>query len=109
MRPIPRRLLQHSAVLVTQQSEDVWQMAQETFVPLAHVCVEPGERWVTDAQNRKVQLSATLFFDCKVSVPHDVKFHAGEKIRWDGGTYTVETAELLYVGKNPHHWEVGLS
>lgn len=109
MRPIPRHLLQHTAVLLDPVSEDTWQNTEYRETTIDRIAVEPSGKWVTDNQNRRVQLTAVLFFDCVNSVPRGVAFTPGQKLRWNGSEYTIITTEQMLVGKRPHHWEVGIA
>lgn len=108
MKPIPKRLLIHSATLHAV-TEDAWQ--SETLTELAkleRVRIEPVSKLITDKQNRQCTLSAVLFYDCRNSAPKAVQFETGQKLLWNGMEYRVETVEPLYDGGRLHHLEVGL-
>lgn len=110
MIPIPSSFLIHSAQLLTPTGEDVWQ--SQTYgspISLSHIRVEPVKQWITDKENRQVSLSASLFYDCRNSLPRNVEFRAGAKVIFDGREYTIETVERLYDERRLHHIEVGLS
>ncbi|MBQ7003366.1 MAG: hypothetical protein IJN57_05295 [Oscillospiraceae bacterium] len=108
MKPIPKRLLIHSASL-HGVTEDVWQ--KESLTTIAELCrirIEPMTKLITDKQNRQCTLSAMLLYDCRNSAPQGVQFEVGQKLLWNGTEYRVETVEPLYDGARLHHLEVGL-
>lgn len=107
MRPIPRSLLIHSAVLY-EARENSWQ--EQELVELAkltHIRVEPASKMMITSDNRSVTLSATLFYDCRNSAP-EVEFKPGYIVEFGGRKYRVETVEVLYDRQKLHHLEVGL-
>ena len=119
--PIPKKLLIHSAELITEFTPDKWGKASErdTF-KLEHVRIEPSAKHVINGNGETVQLAAVLFFDCRNSTPHDVVFALKDditnsrtvvlqKVSFEGRLYTVQTIEALYADRNRiHHYEVGL-
>lgn len=119
--PIPKRLLIHSAELITKFSADKWGTPQKSeTVQLEHVRIEPSAKYVIGGNGETVQLAAVLFFDCRNSSPADVTFalkddtvNGGtvvlQKVSFGGRLYTVQTVEALYADRNRiHHYEVGL-
>ena len=107
MRPIPRSLLIHSAVLY-EARENSWQ--EQELVELAkltHIRVEPASKMMITSDNRSVTLSTTLFYDCRNSAP-EVEFKPGYIVEFGGRKYRVETVEVLYDRQKLHHLEVGL-
>lgn len=109
MKPLPKHWLIHSAVLKTQIGEDGWQSPTHTEQAIGRIRIEPSGRFVTDKENRQIQLAATLFYCCRNSVPRGVEFVEGQKLVFDGRKYQVETVEKLYDGRRLHHYEVGLA
>jgi hypothetical protein len=109
VRPIPKRLLIHSAVLKSPTGTDAWQDRTWNETPLRFVRLDPSEKVVMTKDNTEVQLTSTLFYDCKNSDPPGIRFSHGQKIKWNGREYTVETAEEMYDERRLHHWEVGLT
>lgn len=108
MKPIPRALLIHSAALYNV-TEGAWQDEQKTLLAqLTRVRVEPCARLVATADNRSVTLTATLFYDCRGSLPAGVVFTVGQRVEFGGAEYRVETVEPLYDRRKLHHIEVGL-
>lgn len=109
MRPIPKKLLIHSAELSTPQSCDVWQkVSYSESVTLRHVRIEPCTKIVLGADNTQRQQTATLFFDTANSSPSDTEFTVGQRVQALGQTYAVLTVERLYDNRRLHHYEVGL-
>lgn len=121
IRPIPKNLLIHSAVLTTEFSPDKWGKPSESdTVQLKNVRIEPSAKHVIGGNGETVQLAAVLFFDCRNSTPRDVVFALKDdtvdgkrvvlqRVGFGGRLYTVQTVEALYGDRNRiHHYEVGL-
>lgn len=107
MRPIPRSLLIHSAVLY-EERENSWQERELVeLAKLTHIRVEPASKMMITSDNRSVTLSATLFYDCRNSLP-TVEFKPGYIVEFGGKRYRVETVEVFYDRQKLHHLEVGL-
>lgn len=118
--PIPKKLLPHSAKLVTKYSPDKWGNASENnTITLGHIRIEPSEKIITDKNGAKIQLSATLFYDRKNSFPA-VNFALKDdfingknvdiqQVVFDGKIFSVKTIEAYYAdSKMIHHYEIGL-
>ena len=118
--PIPKKLLPHSAELITKFNADKWGNASESdSTLLEHIRIEPSEKIIQEDFEKKIKLSATLFYDQKNSFP-DVIFALngdviGEKnvdvqqVIFGGRIFTVKTIEAHYADcKNIHHYEIGL-
>ena len=120
MRPIPKSILIHSAVLVTEYSPDLWGKSTESSAaPLDNVRIDPCRTTMTDSRSQTITLSANLFFDCANSscaVPFylegdkdgDGKIVKNQFVEWHGRRYGVKTIEPIYDSKKLHHYEVGL-
>lgn len=107
MKPIPRSLLIHSATLY-EARENSWQEQELVeLAKLSRVRVEPASKMVITSDNRSVTLSATLFYDCRNSLP-TVEFRPGYIVDFGGKKYRIETVEVLYDRQKLHHIEVGL-
>lgn len=107
MKPIPRSLLIHSAKLY-EARENSWQ--EQELVKLAELTrirVEPASKMIITSDSRSVTLSATLFYDCRNSLP-TVDFRPGYIVEFNDRKYRVETVEVLYDRQKLHHLEVGL-
>ena len=109
MKPIPKRLLIHSAELKTVNADNSWQEEEtKTIANLKYVRIEPSSKHITAKDNRQVTLAATLLYDCRNSRPAGVGFIQGQKIIWNGIEHVIETIEPLYDGEKLHHYELGL-
>ena len=107
MKPIPKSLLIHSAALY-EETEGKWQeQEKKELAKLSRVRIEPSSKMIISSNNRSVTLSATLFYDCRNSLP-TVEFNPGYLVEFEGKTYRVELVEVLYDKQKLHHLEVGL-
>ncbi len=118
--PIPKRVLIHSADLITHYDGDKWggSTSSET-IRLEHIRIEPSNSTAIDGNGVKYQLSSMLFFDCCNSSPDGSIFALvddvvnGRKVElqqidFNGRLYTVKTISPLYDNARLHHYEVGL-
>ncbi|MGN0613555.1 MAG: putative minor capsid protein [Porcipelethomonas sp.] len=109
MRPIPKKLLIHSAELKKVSTDNPWQEEQtETIAKLERIRIEPFSKLVTSKDNRQITLSAVLIYDCRISRPKNQTFSQGQKIIFNGIEHVIETIEPLYDGGKLHHYELGL-
>ena len=109
MRPIPRTLLCHSATLAQAASDPY---GHETLTPIAqliHIRVEPTDTLNRTNEGLQAQLAAQLWFDMRHSQPAGTVFSLGQRVVYQGKTYTVETVASSYDGRRLHHYEVGLA
>lgn len=119
--PVPKRLLPHSAELVTSYDPDIWgEPSYSDSVWLENVRIEPLSKLITDSSGAIKKLSAVLFFDCRNSSPA-VKFALKgddadgrtvdiQQVIFDGRTFTVQSIETFYADRGKiHHYEVGLA
>ena len=103
MRPIPRSLLIHSAVLYEEQ-ENSWQEKELIgLAKLSHIRVEPASKMIITADNRSVTLSATLFYDCRNSVP-GVEFKPGYIVEFDGKGTALRLSNCSTTGRSYIIW-----
>lgn len=109
MRPIPRNLLIHEAVLHKISNEDRWgNEALDQGTTLEYVRLEPTNKIVRDKNNAEVKLSALMFYDCKNSLPRGISFKEDDIITFNGQSFKVQVAEPLYDRRRLHHYELGL-
>lgn len=109
MKPIPKRLLIHSANLLKVSTDNTWQDEKTADIAqLEKIRIEPISKFITDKDNRQITLSAVLFYDCKNSRPENQSFNQGQKVIWNGIVHVIETVEPLYDGNKLHHYELGL-
>lgn len=109
IRPIPKTLLIHTVTHAKTAEEDRW--GKETLKEekkLRFVRLEPSGKVVRDKNNAEIQLSATLFYDCKNSKPAGMKIAVDDIIIFNEQKYKVQVVEPLYDGSKLHHYELGL-
>lgn len=109
VKPIPKRLLIHTATLSDVTVTAFQSEALQTAAVLQHVRIEPSTRLVTTKDNRQINLAAALFFDFRNSRPASVQFTVGQRITFAGAVYRIETVEPVYDDARLHHYELGLS
>ena len=118
---IPKKLLIHSAELITKFDPDKWgNSSSEEIIPLKFVRIETCVKMTADSNGNMIRLSAVLFFDCKSSVPKEIKFALKsdilngktvdiQQVKFGEKIFTVQTIEPFYADENKiHHYEVGL-
>ena len=117
---IPKKLLIHSAELITKFEPDKWgNSAEEEKIILKNIRIEYSEKNVTDTSGTSSELTATLFYDSKNSFPAAKFLLKGEikdgmtvdvqQVKFGGKKFTVKSVEPLYADSgNIHHYEVGL-
>lgn len=109
MRSIPKSLLPHTVTLHKRDEEDRWgKETLDTGKKVRFVRLEPSTQIIRDKNNVEIQLSATLFYDCKNSNPADIAFSVEEIIVFNGVRYQIKVVEPLYDKKRLHHYELGL-
>ena len=109
MRPIPKRLLIHTATLHKIQNEDRWGNGTlDEGTQLSYVRLEPSSKVVRDKNNAEIQLTAVLFYDCRNSRPKDQKFSEDDIVVFNGMKHKIQTVEPLYDDRQLHHYELGL-
>ena len=108
MRPIPKRLLCHTAQLLNVTRSE-WGAETETQVcTLQNVRLEAKHQLVTEGGNSTLKNIGTLFIDRTNSVPQGVTPETGQIVRMGGRRYRVETVRPVYAMNELHHWEAGL-
>lgn len=120
LRPIPARILKHSAVLQVPTAVDADRVV--TYgdpIALSRVCIQPTNETRKTAENTEVLFRAILFFDARLSIPTDTDWDALKmqadaagsdlKVTYSGQTYTVQSVDSCIDDcGNLHHVEVGL-
>ena len=108
MRPIPKQLLIHQAILHRVEHEDRFGNAKlDAGQSMKHVRFEPTDKIVRTSNNAEIKLSAIMFYDCKNSKPRGLSFVVDDIIAFGNEKYKVQTCDLLEDTK-PHHYELGL-
>ena len=109
MRPIPKRLLIHTALYAREDSAGRWaEAAISNQQDLQFVRIEPSEEMVRDKNNAEIQSAATLFYDCKNSLPKDIKFAVDDVIFFNVQKLKIRSVEAMYDEKRLHHYEIEL-
>ncbi len=108
IRPIPRRLLPHFAVLQKNRRNQWGDAETIEESELRFVRIEPSSKMIKDKNNNEIQLAATLFFDCKNSGPKNILFEEGDTIVFNNQKHRIQLIEPLYDEKRLHHFEIGL-
>ena len=109
MRAIPKKLLIHTVELHRTISEDRWgEIKTDNGVKVERVRIEPSSQVVRDKNSAEVQLAATLFYDCRNSMPKEVGFKEDDIIVFNGQKLRVKVVEPLYDENKLHHYELGL-
>lgn len=110
MRPIPKSLLPHTVMLYKKVSSGGFydEASLDSGTELSYVRMEPSSKIVRDKNNAEIQLSTTLFFDCKNSRPCAVSFSVDDIVLFNGQKHRVQVVEPLYDRTKLHHYELGL-
>ena len=108
MRPIPRAMLTHTAVLMAVDRDAYGAETPTPIATLTRVRVEPSATMTLTRDNTRVQLSALLLYDARHSQPQEVTFAIGQRVVFEGKPYRVMTVEPMSDGRGVHHIEVGL-
>ena len=108
MRPIPRAMLTHSAMLM-QPAGDGYQ--SELLAPVAaltrvHLAASTAEELTRE--DTRTARTALLLYDARHSRPKEVAFAVGQRVLFEGVCYRVEAVEPLLDGVRLHHTEVSL-
>ena len=75
VRPIPRRLLTHSAVLRKYSLSDSWdEPVLEEEINLSHIRIEPIFAAIVTADEERPKLSGRMFYDAVNSLPEGLEF-----------------------------------
>ena len=109
MRPIPKRLLIHTALYAREENAGRWAEAViSNQKELQFVRIETSEEMERDKNNAEIRTAATLFYDCKNSLPKDMEFAVDDVILFNGQKHKIRSVEALYDEKRLHHYEIEL-
>lgn len=109
IKAIPKKLLIHEVTHAWGAQKDRWGRTEAVNEQtLSRVRMEPSKRIIRDKNNAEIQLVATMFYDCRNSVPKSVIFAIDDSISFFGERYRIKEIEPLYDGKRLHHVELGL-
>ena len=109
MKPIPKKLLIHTAAAIEKGEPDMWGKCEDVErTELSFVRVEPSSSLRISKDNNQVQLAAVLFYDCRNSQPAGYDFSHVDKVEYDGQQYNILSVKRLYDEAKLHHLEVEL-
>ena len=109
MKPIPKKLLIHTAAVIEKGEPDMWDKCEDVNrTELTFVRVQPSSSLRISKDNEQVQLAAVLFYDCRNSRPAGYDFSHADKVEYDGQQYNVMNVKRLSDEKGLHHLEVEL-
>lgn len=109
IKPIPKKLLIHTVIYGKEEENDRW--GSGTFKEkqtIKHIRIEPSSKIIRDKNNAEIQLAATVFYDCRNSLPRGMVFSLDDIIIFNGQKYQVKDIEPLYDRKKLHHYELGV-
>lgn len=105
-------MLPHTVTLAKEvpAQGDFWEENTETAEEetLRYVKMEPSTKIIRDKNNVEIQLAATLFYDCRNSLPRGIEFAVDDVVIFNGQRHQVKVVEPLYDGRKLHHYESGL-
>lgn len=109
MKPIPKRLLIHSAYAIQLGEPERWNDPPEIGrTKLSYIRIEPSSTLRISKTNEQVQLAGVLFYDCKNSRPRNYDFSHTDKIEIDGVQYNIVSVQKHCDERGLHHLEVEL-
>lgn len=110
MKPIPKKLLIHSADVYEETKDGKgWDGTElKQIGTLSTIRIEPSSKIVRDKNNLEIQLAATLFFDCKHSRNTSGKLEEDLIIDFQGLKHRIVSIEPLYDERKLHHYEIGM-
>lgn len=119
LRPIPARILTHTATLQQCTGVDVWENPTYTETPLKRICIQPMHTTVMTKDNTEVALTSVAFVDARLSRPKGFDFQAAQEaseangapleLLYQGRRYTVLTVDTIVDDTGAyHHTELGL-
>lgn len=108
MRPIPKFLLIHSAVLRREQSENVWGSKVYEGTTLENVRLEPVAKRQYSLSDALPEADVKMFFDCRNSSPRGVVFGTGDVVVFGSREYKIVRVSSFYDERRLHHYEVYL-
>ena len=119
LKPIPAKILTHSATLKQCSGVDVWENPTYTDTPLTHICVQPTHETRMTKDNTEEALTSVAFIDARLSTPAGFDFEAAQLASEANGQplaliyrdrlYVVLTVDTLVDDTGAyHHTELGL-
>ena len=119
LKPIPAKILTHTATLRQCTGVDKWQEPTYTDTTLLHICIQPTHETRLNEMNTEVSLNSIAFVDARLSSPAGFDFQAAQDtseangaplaLIYQGRHYVVVTVDALCDDTGAyHHTELGL-
>jgi len=119
LRPIPKRIMTHSATLKAVSATDRWGSPTYVEYELGKVHIQPTHEIIKSSTDKNVNLKSVLFYDPKISTPASLDWGALQKasdtangqmkVVFMGNEYTVWSIDFLPDDEGRlHHIEVML-
>lgn len=108
MRPIPKSVLIHSAGIYAETKGDWGASGLKKLGDYKLIRIEPSSKIVRDKNNKELQLSALLFFDCKNSQGDTGILKEDNIVDFQGDKYRIVSVDPLTERKRLHHYEAGM-
>lgn len=108
MRPIPKSLLIHSAEAYKETKGDWGSSRLNPLGKLERIRIETSSKVVRDKNNKEVQLSALLFYDCRNSRGDTDVLKEDNIVDFQGDKYRIVAVDPMSDAKRLHHYEVGM-
>lgn len=119
LRPIPAKILTHTATLKQCTGVDVWEDPTYSDTTLSHICVQPAHETRMATNDTQVTLNSIAFIDARLSSPRGFDFQAAQdqseangqplSLVYNGRQYTVISVDTLCDDTGAyHHTELGL-
>lgn len=99
-------LLPHSAVLKTLSEKGT---AADSYneTRLSRIRIDLDEGFSSDSKGTERRKGGALYYDCRMSLPHGVRFEAGQKIVFEGKEYEVAGVKCG-MAKKPVFYRISL-
>ena len=119
LRPIPSKIMTHSATLRQCTGVDEWETPSWSEMQLERICIQPMHATVLTKDNTETSLTSVAFVDARISTPEGFDFQAAQDaseeagrpltLVYNGRIYTVLTIDALCDDRGQyHHAELGL-
>lgn len=119
LKPIPAKILTHSATLKVCSEIDAWQNPTFTDVALKRINIQPTHSTVMNKDNTQTTLNSVAFIDARISEPENYDFEAAQILSESNGSplhliynnrdYVVVLVDTLCDDTGAyHHTELGL-
>lgn len=108
VKPIPKRLLNDSAVLKKVTSTDIFGTKTFSLTQLSRVRIETAHKLILTDGNTVRKKAATLYFDAANSLPTGVEIATGDYIGYGDEEYLTESVRRVISGGKLHHIKISM-